>query len=299
MLSIKIKMLHAGMVLATVAVDTVSLSEYQEGEEKTGALALEKKQNTGGRKMKRIVWFMFLVMLTFGCTAGSLNAEETEVSGSASVDVMSNYVWRGQKLSNSYVIQPSVGITYGGFGANLWSNIDPDWDDETEITETDVTVNYAFSIEKFSFDVGYIYYGLEAAEDTQEFYISAGYDMMLSPSLTLYYDFDVGEGGFVIASIGHAFELTKDIAVNLGASASYNISNEVMGFDEDGDDFSDFYNGEISASVSIPVWKAISIEPKIAYSFPLSDDAEDAIEAISDDGDGSIVYGGVNISLSF
>ena len=30
-----------------------------------------------------------------------------------------------------------------------------------------------------------------------------------------------------------------------------------MGFDEDGDDFSNFYNAELSSSLNIPVWKAI------------------------------------------
>jgi len=59
---------------------------------------------------------------------------------------MSNYVWRGQKLSNSWVIQPLVGITYGSFGANIWANYDSDskideGDGHGEVTETDVTLN--------------------------------------------------------------------------------------------------------------------------------------------------------------
>lgn len=54
-----------------------------------------------------------------------------------------------------------------------------------------------------------------------------------------------------------------------------------------------------SASVSIPVWKAVTVEPMVAFSFPLSDDAEDAIEAVSFDEDSSIFYGGASFSLSF
>jgi hypothetical protein len=72
-----------------------------------------------------------------------------------------------------------------------------------------------------------------------------------------------------------------------------------MGPDEDGDDFSNFYNAELSSSLNIPVWKAITVTPKIAYSFPLSDDAEEALEAVSDDGDKDIFYGGLNVTLSF
>jgi hypothetical protein len=242
--------------------------------------------------MKKIVCFMFLVMVAIGCTVGSVNAEETEVSGSASVAVMSNYVWRGFKLSNSYVIQPSVGITYGGFGANLWSNLDSDLDDSFEHFETDVTLNYTFTVDKFNFDSGYIYYALEAAEDTQELYFSVGYDTLLSPAVAVYYDFDQGDGAFITASICHDVKLAENITLSLGASASYNLESEYsIG------DYSDFHNADLSAAITIPITDALSIGPMIAYSFPLSSDAEDALEAVSDDGDDSIFYGGLGVSL--
>ena len=167
------------------------------------------------------------------------------------------------------------------------------------LTETDLTLSYTRSLDKWTFGAGYIYYALNNANDTQELYLSAAYDTLLKPSLAVYYDFDEGNGAFLVASIGHSFDVGKGLNLNLGASASYNINNKVMGFDEDGDDFSNFYNAELSSSLNIPVWKAITVTPKIAYSFPLSDDAEDAIEAISDDGDSDIFYGGVNITLSF
>ncbi len=243
--------------------------------------------------MKNLSILILSIILTLGISIGSLYAEGPEVSGSASVDVMSNYMWRGFKLSNSVVLQPSVGITYGGFGANLWANIDTDLDDSMEHTETDVTLNYTFGMDKFSFDVGYIYYALESADDTQEIYVSVGYETLLSPALAIYYDFEEGNGTFITASIGHDVELAKDIPLSLGALVSYNIESEYsIG------DYSDFHNGELSASVSIPVTDALSVGPMIAVSFPLSDDAEDAIEAISD-GDSTIVYGGVNVALSF
>lgn len=244
--------------------------------------------------MRNLSILILSIVLMFGVSISSLYAEETEVSGSASVDIMSNYMWRGFKLSNSYVVQPSVGVTYGGFGVNLWSNWDSDWDDQGELTETDLTLNYTFSIDKVGLDVGYIYYGLEAAADTQEIYVSAAYDALLSPTLTLYYDFDEGDGAFIVASVGHDIELTKDVALSIGASASYNAKSKYsIG------DYSDFHNGELSASVSIPVCKHITIGPMIAYSLPLSDDAEDSIEALNDDEDSSIFYGGVSLSLSF
>ncbi len=247
--------------------------------------------------MKKYPVFIMVLILTVFLSIAFANGPQ--VGGSASVGIFSNYVWRGQKLSNSYVIQPSVGITYNGFGANLWANYDSDYNDQGEHTETDLTLDYSFNYERFSFDAGYIYYALEGVDDTQEVYFSVSYDIVLNPTLTVYYDFDEGKGGFVIASVGYDFELPYKSTLSLGASASYNLNNKVMGYDSVGDDFSNFYNGEVSASLSIPVWKTVTVEPSIAYSFPLSNDAEDALQSIGDDGDDDIIYGGVTITLNF
>ena len=258
--------------------------------------------------MKKISIMVLALLITCVSIPGMVPAvaAETETAGYASVDFMSNYVWRGQKLSNSWVLQPSVGITYGAFDANIWANYDSDqYETDSsdsghgEFTETDVTVSYSLVMDKWSFSSGYIYYALDGANDTQEVFVSAGYDTLLSPSLTLYYDYDEGKGAFVIASIGHTVNMMEKLALNLGASASYNIKNEVMGYDEDGDDFSNFYNGELSASLDIPVTEAITLSPKGAYSFPLSSDAEDAIKEISDDGDKDVFYAGISLALNF
>jgi len=239
---------------------------------------------------------IFILTLTLLLTFSASVLHATETSGSASVDVMSNYVWRGQKLSNGTVVQPSVGITYGGFGANLWANYDTG---PNEHNETDLTLNYTFSTERFNLDAGYIFYALDGVEDTQEVYLTFGIDTLLNPSLTVYYDFDEGEGAFIVVSIGHSFSLAQDFALNLSASASYNANNIIMGTDLSGEEFNDFYNGEFGVSISIPVTESIAIEPKAAYSFPLSNTSEDALIEISDDADKEIFYGGINVALSF
>jgi hypothetical protein len=247
---------------------------------------------------------LVMVLLLSLAFAVDLFASEPKVSGNASIDVLSNYVWRGQKLTNSWVVQPSVGITYGGFGANIWANYDSDskideGDGHGEFTETDLTLSYNYSIDRWTLSAGYIYYALNGANDTQEIYLSTSYSTLLNPTLTVYYDYDEGDGAFIVASISQSFEVFKGSNLKLGASASYNIENKVLGFDKDGEEFSNFYNAEVSAGLSIPVTKSISITPKVAYSFPLSNDAKEAIKAISDDADKDILYGGINITLSF
>lgn len=245
--------------------------------------------------MKRISTIIMGVV--FMLSAGLATAEEIKAGGYASVDVMSNYVWRGLKSTPNMAVQPSVGITYGAFSTNLWAN----YDAKTEKhTETDLTLDYGMTFDKISVNAGYIYYALEGLNDTQEFYIAAGYSTLLKPKLTLYYDFDEGEGAFIVASVAHSFEITKDIALNLGASASYNINNKIMG-SPDGvkSDFSNFYNGELTASAGIPIAKNITLTPKLAYSFALSNDAKEAIKGINFGDSSSVLYGGVNLTLSF
>jgi uncharacterized protein (TIGR02001 family) len=257
------------------------------------AVIIRNKKNYKKEEKKVIKRILVAALLV---AALALPAWAAETSTSGSVGVFSSYVWRGITVHEDIAVQPTVGLTYGGFGANLWA----DWNADTdEHVETDLTLSYSFSIEKLSLGVGYIYYGLDGFNDTQEFYASAAYDILLSPSLALYWDFDEGEGAFLVASIGHSFELPHEIALKLGASASVNLENSVMGQDSDGEDFSNFYNGELSASLSIPIMEALSIEPKVAYSFSLSDDADNAIGSLSDGGDNDAFYGGATLGLSF
>jgi len=241
--------------------------------------------------LKKSGSMILAVVMLIGLSIIPVKAAET--SGSASVGFLSDYMWRGEQLSSGFVVQPTVGITYGSFGANLWANYDSDSKDHGELTETDLTLNYTFSMDKLSFDTGYIYYGLAGVDtagadiaDTQEIYLAVGYDTLLSPSLTVYYDIEKGNGAFIVASAGHSVEVSEGIDLNLGASVSYNANSKYsVG------DYSAFHNGEVSASVSIPAAKSITIEPVVAYSFPLSDDAKTAIS--------SKLYGGINVSLSF
>ena len=225
-----------------------------------------------------------------------VSAEATETSASFSVDVLSNYVWRGQNLGDDGVVQPSLDVTSGNFGINYWSNQDME---TNEGNETDLTLSYSTEIDKLSLGFGYIYYALDGAEDTQEVYVSASYDMFMSPSITLYGDFDEGDGAFIVASIGHSIGINDKASLNLGASASANIDNKVMGTDSSGKEFTDFYNGEVSASVSYAVNDKISIEPKVAYSFPLSSDAKNVFEGLDPKAHDDVFYGGVNLTLSF
>lgn len=240
-------------------------------------------------------------------------AESIKGEANASVGVFSRYVWRGQVLSTSAVIQPTVGITYGGFSANLWGNLDPDVKEATgegedsdslAWTETDLTLSYSHTFfEKLAVGAGYIYYGLEGIPDSQDVYLSVGYATILNPTLTLYYDFDEGDGGFATLAISQPIPVVKDkIEIVPSLTLGVNLGSKVMGYDENGDTFTGLYYGEVAVATSIPLAAGVSIDPKIGYDFALGSDAKHAIEEIGagyDHESSSIFYGGVALTLAF
>ncbi len=248
--------------------------------------------------MIKSILMVLIFLAVLGLSAFSTHAVET--SGSASVDVFSKYVWRGQTLSDESVVQPSVGITYGGFGANLWANYDTE---TNESNETDMTLYYANSLDNFSYDAGYIYYALDNISDTQEIYLYVEYAVILSPNATLYWDIDEGNGGYLLFNLSHSFEFQENMSFDLGCSIGVNLNNEIMGLNKNDEEFSGFYDGNISASLSLAISENISLVPIVAYSFPLSDDAESALKVIAEDATGDdkadIFFGGINASLNF
>jgi hypothetical protein len=214
---------------------------------------------------------------------------EDKPSADASVALLSKYVWRGYELSkDSLVIQPSVTVGYKGFAVNLWGNLDTDDANMTTDTfnwnETDFTLSYDGAYEKLGYSIGYIYYDLEG-DDSQEIYAGLSYDIMLSPALTVYRDFDNYKGYYVNLGIGHSFSITDKYALDLGASAGY--------YNYDDTSYSALHDGLLSASMTFPVNDYLSFTPEVYYSFPLSSDAED-IEGIDNN-----FYGGLSASFAF
>lgn len=74
---------------------------------------------------KRVVMAAWL-FLSAAVPAGAQDPREEappEVSAGLTADVLSHYVWRGIRLSDGLVVQPSVGVEGHGFSVNLWWNV--------------------------------------------------------------------------------------------------------------------------------------------------------------------------------
>lgn len=252
-----------------------------------------------------------LWMVQFGSVA---MAEEEKPTADLSVSALSKYVWRGFEYSNdSIVIQPSMTVGYKGFSANVWGNVDTDVysADPTVSTtnawnETDFTLAYDWTVGPVGMTAGYIYYGLDGFEDTQEIFAKASLDTILAPTVAVYRDFDHAPAWYVTFGVSHSVPLTEKIGLDLGAQVGYLSADDVDDIEEvdssfagTGNEYSGFHDGLLTASITIPVGEYISVTPGVNYSFPLSSKAGDLIESSSMSGKDNFVYGGVTVSMAF
>ena len=249
-----------------------------------------------------------------GLISAISNMEERPTA-SADVSVLSKYVWRGYELSDdSIVLQPSMTISYKDFSMNLWGNLDTDVDEAhgandnlSQFNETDWTISYGKSFGPVSLEGGYIYYGLDSIDDSEELYLSVGFDTILSPTFTAYREISHLPGWYFSFDISHSFELPKEITLDIGGSVGYYYSDDSDFVDikdhgqvETSTKYNNFHNGLISVALTIPVNEFCSISPMLAYSFPLTNDADNQIEATNGFSDDSeYVFGGVTVSIAF
>lgn len=217
------------------------------------------------------------------------------VEGDVYVGVFDKYLWRGFDLSGGQpVVQGGADLSAGNFTLSYWSNWQLKTSDSAgipsgEVTETDIILDYSTDIgEMLSVSAGNIWYSLEAAEDTNELYLSATVNTLLSPTLAMYWDWDAAEeeGLYFTADISHSLALMENLSMSLGALVSYNLhSDYAVG------DYAGFHNYELSVGFDYVLTDQLSVSPSFAFSSGISSAAKDAID--------SEVLAGVNLTFTF
>ena len=227
---------------------------------------------------------------------------------SADVAFLSQYVWRGYGLSkDSLVIQPSITAGFKGFALNLWGNLDTNNEayNGSKWNETDLTFSYGHSFGIVGLEAGYIYYALDGVDDSKELYLSAGMDVLLAPTLTVYREIGTLQGWYINLGLSHSFELPYDMSLDLaGIFAYYKSDNGNMveyrsDGTTDGERFSGFHDGTLAVNLAIPFYKYFTVTPSIAWTFPLSSSASNELAALSLDGKSNHLLGGVTLSMAF
>ncbi len=257
------------------------------------------------RKWQGLVTAVLLAVAAW-VPAGARAADE--LTAEAGVDVLSQYIWRGYELSkDSVVVQPSATIGYNGFSVGVWENIDTDpyLPGMENLNETDWTLSYSASYSGVDVEVGYIWYAISDADDSQEVYLSLGLDTLLNPTLTVYREFYHAPSTYITLGISHTVEMGwRGASLELSLQGSYLASNDAGVYadpDDPGDEYNNFHDGLATATLSIPLNKIVTVAPTVSWSFPLCNDAADDMKAGNADhgGKDNFVYGGISLSFAF
>ncbi|WP_028292267.1 TorF family putative porin [Oceanobacter kriegii] len=207
-----------------------------------------------------------VIALAGAMTAGLAAVHTAQAEVSASVDVASSYLWRGQNLSaGSAVVAGSLDYSHeSGLYLGAWTS-----SGDSELgTETDFYVGFAGEAGDLGYDLGYVtYIYTETADDefddAAEFYLGLSYDIA---GLTLYKnsDFDVdGLYGVVDVAI-------PDTAFSVALGSNFDT-----GADYTHIDVSYAYNDQISFTASKIIDEEVddsmdkSTRYVVSYSLPI------------------------------
>ena len=226
-----------------------------------------------------------------------LTATAQDISVSTSVDVVSDYVFRGVSLADT-AIQPGVEVSTGDFTVGAWfstgfGNTSPAAGDEL-----DLYASYSVPLsDSFSTDVGITYYhypqggslfGTDGGNaGSYEVFGSLGFDTILAPSVSAYYDFTL-EAFTLEGGISHSLPIAEKTSLDLGGTVGL----------VDGDGFSYEY-GQASASVGYGFTDNVSAY--IGGNFTVN--SEDALNfrdlVIDGEGDDTLLWFGAGVAAGF
>ncbi|HOW35382.1 MAG TPA: hypothetical protein PL155_03080 [Candidatus Omnitrophota bacterium] len=263
----------------------------------------------------RIRIILFAGLVTLGLT-GLVRGEETktvfgdffkkaDVQITGATAFYSKYMWRGFRLDDDYVLQPSININaFKGWNLNVWGNYDTDNSaDSVNSNETDTTISYTHKLEGLrllgadlkpvSVTVGHIYYDFSGANTfAKEAFLGFGYETLLSPTLTWYHDYSResqggGDGDYLMLNLAHSLTVIKDYGMTLDLSGhvGYNKHSYIRG--EGGDVL-------LTSGVTVPLTKSLKMSPTVNYSIPFGGLAD------SDDGNkDNEFFWGVTLAYNF
>ncbi len=199
------------------------------------------------------------------------------------VDLVSRYVWRGFDLlpDNHAAIQPSLTIDLGasGFSLNVWSSFALAQRDLFKYSdEIDLTLSYEFAMpEGWELSAGFIHYGYWFAEDfsfkdstSEEVYATVTRtDLPLSPTLSLYYDFNLGSGLYVTLGGSHELKVNEKVSVEAGGLIGFNSRQYI---DKTGFSDIDLY---LNAPLTLG---RLTLTPSLNVMIPLMDEVNEDVE---------------------
>jgi uncharacterized protein (TIGR02001 family) len=235
--------------------------------------------------MLNVVKLMAVVMVA----APTLYAAEASLS----LDMASAYVFRGVTFNDGLVAQPGLEVGgLGGLTVGVWGNLDIDDYDgalvENEFSELDIYGSYAIPVECMDLSVGYTEYAYPSGggDADREIGLSAGVsvaDVDLGAGVFYGVDGGIKESLYIECSVGHAFELTDKLGLELGATVGY-VSPDV------GPDGFSHYTTTLGVSYG-------ALSASVTYVGQIDDDV--LVDVADGGGYDTDVFGSIGVGLDF
>jgi len=149
---------------------------------------------------------------------GPVTAFAGDVEISATVDVTSEYVFRGLSLEEE-AIQPGIEAALGGFFVGAWWSNGFQSRGPINTDEFNFYAGYGFDLgENVSASVGGLLFHYPDFSDTFEVNAGLAFDTQFSPAVTAYYDFDL-DTFTLIGELGHSIPVAEQTSFDLGLTA--------------------------------------------------------------------------------
>jgi uncharacterized protein (TIGR02001 family) len=227
-----------------------------------------------------------------------LQAADVNVDGG----IYSEYVWRGQVLDDRPAAQGGLTVAHpSGAAFNVWGNysLDSDASGQSELNEVDYTLSYGGALEGVSYEIGFISYTFPNTnlDDTSEIYISAGLDLPLAPTFTVYYDIEEINGIYANAAISHGMDVSEALSMEIGASIGVADGDYIEGYFGGAEKSAALQDMNVYLSSTYALSETVSLSGLLQYTFMPDGSMEDLAGANYFDKDA--VVGGVSLSYSF
>ncbi|HLP02409.1 MAG TPA: hypothetical protein VK163_10320 [Opitutaceae bacterium] len=242
-----------------------------------------------------------LLVFSLGALLATAHAEDTQpepvLSFSGNTALWSRYMWRGLRFSNGSVWQSTLTAAHkSGVSLSLWKNYDFD---THRLNEVDCTIDYAFSVEGIACNLGWNHFGVIDGADSDEIYLLAAWTKAnWTIACAGYVDITYGDGAYTQVGVTRSFSFGESTTLKITANAGSVWKNSYMGLNARGEEFNDFFAGEIVATLPIVLSPHFTIEPKVGYTFPLSRNARQAISTYGFGTDTHTLYAAVVLNFS-
>ena len=218
-------------------------------------------------------WVLVATLVLLGPGVASAHAADA----SFTLDFGNAYIWRGIVLNDDGVMQFGLDaspLMVGSvpIGFSVWGNYDiGDYGGTiqgSEISELDLIV---YASLPHGFEVGYIEYQFPQTEfgDTREFYATWSKDMVITPTVSFYYDFGEVDSAYSSLDLAYGFPFQGKFSLGVGGLVAVAGKGwgEIVGGTKGG-----FYNYDAYATAGYQVSDAFGLQARGGYSGSLDTD---------------------------